>query len=127
MKFYNRHKKRTAEEYDDEIEKTAKRMRKKREALRSASDSGTWLEFLDNLGIDVSSPARLDFFEKVRNAVRPPSIIPSVWKSYLTGGGYSVSAMQEARVVITSHERKGQRQIVFRDSSGKFTSGKRFR
>ena len=63
-------RKRTAKEYEDEIEKTAKRFRKHPEALRSAKNSSEWLKFLDNLGIDMSSSSRKDFFDKVRGELR---------------------------------------------------------
>lgn len=62
-----RNKKRTAEEYEKEIEQAAKRMRKKKEHLASARNSDTWLEFLENIGVGTTETEQgQDFWEKVR-------------------------------------------------------------
>lgn len=49
-------RKRTPEEYNDEMKEASKRMRKHKEARRSARDDDTWQEFLlDTIGINPNS------------------------------------------------------------------------
>jgi len=64
-------RKRTAEDYEREIEETAKRMKANPEYLRSARNNSVWYDFLDGIGIDIhnASPSRVGFFEDVRVAI----------------------------------------------------------
>ena len=67
-------KKRTAEDYEREIEEAAKRMQKYPEHLRSARTSNTWNDFLIDIGVKpeiVKSKSGGDFWEKVRQDIIP--------------------------------------------------------
>ena len=62
-------KKRTAEDYEREIEEAAKRMKKYPEHLRSARTSRVWNDFLIDIGVKpeiVKSKSGSDFWEQVR-------------------------------------------------------------
>lgn len=60
-------KKRTKEEYEEEIEDAVKRFKKYPERLRYAGSSSEWQEFLSNIGIVQSSiNGGSDFWEGVR-------------------------------------------------------------
>lgn len=112
---------RTQADYDEEIEKTANRMRKKPEALRLARYSSTWYTFLEELGIDTSSSARQDFFGKVRDKLSPPVRVDA-WSSYLQERNISAQKLERERITIERihYPSKEKTQVIFRDARGRF-------
>ena len=67
-------RKRTQEEYNQEIEEAARRMEKYPEHLKSARTSNTWNDFLINIGVNpkaVDSKPGDNFWNKVREEINP--------------------------------------------------------
>ena len=63
-------RKRTAAEYDQEIEEAAKRMQKRPEGLRAAKSSSAWRDFLDDIGVSskiLEGESGSKFWEDVRD------------------------------------------------------------
>lgn len=124
-------KKRNVREYEDEIEKAAKRMKKKPEHLKSARTSREWLGFLENLNIidrQSDSLEKKNFWEKVRKVVSPRVKISKEWRDYLKERHYKVRKMSEESIRPERITRKtGTIQIVFRSTGGQFASQKRYK
>lgn len=125
--------KRTEKEYEEEIEKTAKRMAKKKEGLRSARDSEDWFDFLDNWGIDMSSDTRVDFMEKVRDKIvtdyRPKPVVPPTAeeKSYYRSRGIEAETGKVYRDIktgrFTSEAKDTEPVVIYRHiKTGRFVS-----
>ena len=97
-------KKRTAEDYEREIEEAAKRVQKYPEHLRSARTSSIWNDFLVDIGVKpeiVKSKSGNDFWDKVRNRVEEKEL----------GITYRQAAEHGADIETG----------IFRDAKGKFT------
>ena len=125
-------KKRSSKEYDEEVEKAIKRFKKHKESLRSARDSERWLEFLDNLGIDMLSGARTDFFERVRVGIVEISKPRQVTRSELERlyeQGISVEdnkLYKDPETGRYTSEAEGNIPIpIYRDTKGRFVSVKK--
>lgn len=69
--------------YDEEIEDAIKRFKKYSDSRTAAKHSDTWLDFLDDMGIN---PKAIDkggeFWENVRQGVKPESREPDRRKKY---------------------------------------------
>ena len=93
-------RKRTKEDYEKEIEETAKRMQKRPEHLKSARNNTTWLAFLDNIGVStIETKQGQSFWERVRSKIKPTK---PTWKQPYTN-------------LVT-------KQTSYRDSKGRFVS-----
>ncbi len=105
-----RHKRtRTQQDYDREIEEAAKRMRKYPEHLKAAQDDETWIDFLDNIGVNArttDSEAGQDYWKKVADKVTENELPISA------EGVGGQRWLTEKRVKM---------QVLYRDSKGHFT------
>lgn len=112
-------RKRTPEEYNKEIEEAAKRMKKRPEHLKAAKNSKDWFNFLGNIGIDVDTTARRDFFNKVQNEIRPRRIIPVPLTREYKPISFDRALIKEAHYVRKS----GTTQTVYHSAeTGRFIS-----
>lgn len=141
-------RKRTKEEYEEEVEEAAKRMKKYPEHLKAAKNNTTWLTFLDNIGVATTETKQgQGFWDRVRSKIKPtrptwrePYINPATKQtSYRDKSGRFVSPAsigaparaKPVKLVPTSrqlienlaeaYENPKTRQVSYRDvETGKF-------
>ena len=121
-------KKRTAEDYEREIEEAANRMQKYPEHLRSARTSNLWNDFLVDIGIKheiVKTKSGSDFWDKVRNKVEVRELGITYRQAAEHGADIETGVFRDAKGRFTK-EAKGNIPVVsFRSmETGRFVSRK---
>lgn len=108
-------RKRTKEDYDDEIKNAAKRMKKYPEHLRAARNNSTWLNFLEDIGVKtIQTPKGGDFWENVRSEINKPE---QIWSPQ--------QLIERGAVSITRESKYGKKWYVYRNiDTGQFVSPK---
>ena len=121
-------KKRTAEDYEREIEEAAKRMQKEPEHLKAARHNRSWLIFLDSIGVNPNSTRTekgQGFWEDVRNKVQEKELGITYRQVAEHGADIETGIFRDAKGRFTKEAEGNIPVVLFRNmETGRFVSRK---